>query len=109
MYYMLTGDFQNKLDDQKTGSTVAGIKAEKLKNLEVLLPTFAEQQEIVRILDSLFQKEERAKELSDVIDKIDLIKKAILARAFRGELGTNDPNDESSLGLLKECLKSNEM
>ncbi len=40
-----------------------------------------------------------------MIDKIDLMKKAILARAFRGELGTNDPNEESAIELLKECLK----
>ncbi|RBP61045.1 hypothetical protein DES36_11544 [Alkalibaculum bacchi] len=38
------------------------------------------------------------------IDKIDLIKKAILARAFRGELGTNDSSEGSAVELLKECL-----
>ena len=31
------------------------------------------------------------------LEQIDLIKKAILARAFRGELDTNDPNEELSL------------
>jgi len=33
------------------------------------------------------------------------MKKAILARAFRGELGTNDPEEESAVELLKEVLK----
>ena len=66
------------------------------------LPTFPEQQEIVRILDNLLEKEQRARELCDVIDKIDLMRKAILARAFRGELGTNDPSEESVVGLLEE-------
>lgn len=28
----------------------------------------------------------------------------ILARAFRGELGTNDPADESAVELLKRIL-----
>ena len=32
------------------------------------------------------------------------MKKAILARAFRGELGTNDPADESAEGMLKRVL-----
>lgn len=32
------------------------------------------------------------------------MKKTILARAFRGELGTNNPNEESALGLLREVL-----
>ena len=50
------------------------------------LPPFAEQKEIVRRLESIFEKEERAKELCDKTEKIELMKKAILARAFRGLL-----------------------
>ena len=57
------------------------------------LPTFDEQIEIVRILESLFAKMQQAKEAAEaVLAQIDTMKKAILARAFRGELGTNDPN-----------------
>lgn len=48
------------------------------------------------------KKEQKAKEIYNVIEKIDLIKKAILARAFRGELGTNDPREESAVELLKD-------
>ncbi len=33
------------------------------------------------------------------------MKKAILAKDFRGELGTNDPQEESDVDLLKEVLK----
>ena len=39
--------------------------------------------------------------LEQVISQIDTMKKSILARAFRGELGTNDPSDESAEELLK--------
>jgi len=103
MYYMQTGMFQDKLSEQKTGSTVAGIKAAKLKLLTILTPTLPEQQEIVRLLDSLLEKEQRARELcEDVIGQVDLMKKAILARAFRGELGTGDVGDESAVGLLED-------
>ena len=35
------------------------------------------------------------------------MKKAILARAFRGELGTNDPTEESAVELLKSVLMGN--
>ncbi len=82
----------------------ANISITQSRNLSISLPSLPEQQEIVRILDGLFEKEQRARELCDVIDKIDLIKKAILARAFRGELGTNDPSEESAMELLKEAL-----
>ena len=40
-----------------------------------------------------------------VLEKIDLLKKSILARAFRGELGTNAPTEESALELLKEAIR----
>ena len=33
------------------------------------------------------------------------MKKSILARAFRGELGTNDPSEESAVELLKEIIR----
>ena len=74
-------------------------------SLPVRVPTLGEQTEIVRILDSLFAKEQQAKEAAEaVLEKIDLLKKSILARAFRGELGTNDPTEESALELLKSVL-----
>ena len=48
----------------------------------------------------------QAKEAAEaVLEKIDLLKKSILARAFRGELGTNDPTEESAVELLREILK----
>ncbi len=47
----------------------------------------------------------QVKEIAEqVIDQIDNLKKSILARAFRGELGTNDPDDESAVELLKRVL-----
>ena len=105
MHYMLDESFQTKLQDQKTGSTVAGIKAAKLKLIPIVLPCVDEQLEVVRILDSLFAKEQQAKEAAEaVLEKIDLLKKSILARAFRGELGTNDPSEESALEQLKAVL-----
>ena len=72
--------------------------------IEVPLPSEKEQTEIVRILDDLLAKEQQAKEAAEgVLEQIDLMKKAILARAFRGELGTNDPREESAVELLKTC------
>ena len=68
------------------------------------IPSVVEQSRIVRILDDLLAKEQQAKEAAEgVLEQIDLIKKAILARAFRGELGTNNPSEESAVKLLKTC------
>ena len=69
------------------------------------MPTLSEQTEIVRIIDDLLAKEQQAKELAEnALAKVDLIKKAILAHAFRGELGTNNPADEPAVELLKRVL-----
>lgn len=82
----------------------ANISVTQSRNLVIPLPSVSEQIEIVRILDDLLAKERRAKEAAeDVLEQIDLIKKAILDRAFRGELGTNDPSEESAVELLKTC------
>ena len=71
----------------------------------ITVPTLAEQKEIVRLLDQIIEKSQQAKETAGaVIEQIDAMKKAVLARAFRGELGTNDPKEESSVELLKEIL-----
>ena len=48
---------------------------------------------------------QKAKEAAEgVLEQIDLIKKAILARAFRGELGTNDPSEDSAIKLLERSF-----
>ena len=86
------------------GVNQSNINAKKIAAFTIPTPSIPEQTEIVRILDGIFEKEKQAKELASVIEKIDLMKKAILARAFRGELSTNDPSEESALELLKEIL-----
>lgn len=78
-----------------------------LEEYRVNLPTLPEQKEMVRLLDDIFQKEEAAKELLEVAEKIELLKKSILARAFRSELGTNNLDEESAFELLKMILSEN--
>lgn len=73
--------------------------------VESLISEIKEQTEIVRILDTLLDKEQKSKEPPPKGEKqIDLIKKAILSRAFRGQLGTNDPSEESAIELLKTAI-----
>ncbi len=87
------------------GINLPRVSEKDILSYSINLPTLPEQQEIVRILDSIFAKETEAKELVSVIDKIDLIKKSILSKAFCGELGTNDAKDGKSIELLKEILE----
>ena len=83
----------------------ANISLTQSRNLQIYLPTLDEQTEIVRIIDNLLAKEQQAHSIAqNAIAKIDLIKKSILARAFRGQLATNNPADESAIELLKRVL-----
>ncbi len=112
----ITGDFLNYAlntvsarrycDSVKTdGVNQSNINAKKIGAYHFEVPYIEEQQEIVRILDSLFAKEQQAKEAAEaVLDQIDLIKKSILSRAFRGTLGTNDPTEPSSTELIKKIF-----
>ena len=97
---------KNLVSENKRGMALAHFNVKGYSGLPIRVPTLEEQREIVRILDSLFAKEQQAKEAAEaVLEKIDLLKKSILARAFRGELGTNDPTEESALELLKEAIR----
>ena len=106
LYYCLVypATLDEVISDTKGVVGQANISVTQSRNLNIPVPSLAEQYEIVHILDSFFDKEQKAKELIDVINKIDMIKKSILARAFRGELGTNDPSEESALKLLTEVV-----
>lgn len=82
------------LEENCVGSTMKNLNEKVVKGLPVPDFTISEQTEIVRILDALLDKERRARDLAEsVIAQIDGMKKAILARAFRGELGTNVPGE----------------
>ena len=76
-----------------------------MEEYRINLPSIEEQAEILRIVDMMVQKEQQvAVNCENVIEQIDLMKKSILAKAFRGELGTNNLEEESSIELLKNIL-----
>lgn len=102
LYYFLLRECE-RLKFEGNG-LIPGISRKDILDLNILLPTLEEQQEIVNILDKLLAKYNKIKNLEQQLEKIELLKKAILAKAFRGELGTNNPDEESAENLLKEIL-----
>ncbi len=87
--------------EKGTGSSIPQLTVPVVKEKRLPVPPIEEQQEIVRILDSLFAKEQQVLVAAQAaLTQIDVIKKSILARAFRGELGTNDPAEESAVNLI---------
>lgn len=102
LYYFLLRECE-RLKFEGNG-LIPGISRKDILDLNILLPTLEEQQEIVNILDKLLAKYNKIKNLEQQLEKIELLKKAILAKAFRGKLGTNNPDEESAENLLKEIL-----
>ena len=96
---------QKQLEAEAPATAQKNINLKVLNEITFRCPRIIEQQEIVRILDNLLEKEQQTQEqLEPILDQIDMMKKSILARAFRGELGTNDPSEESAMEFLKEIL-----
>ena len=93
------------LEENCVGSTMKNLNEKIIKSLPVPNYTKEQQKAIVDTLNHLLRKEQHAKEAAEaVLAQIDTMKKAILARAFRGELGTNDPAEESAEELIKAVL-----
>ncbi len=104
-YYMLSDEFLEQASTAGSRSVLPKINQKELSKVMVRMTSLEEQQAIVIILDSIFEKGQQAKESAEaVLAQIDNMKKAILARAFRGELGTNDPEEESAANFLSPIL-----
>ena len=84
-YYFMCNYWEFR--EKAVGGNQLNYSATMISNWTINLPTLPEQQEVVRILDAVLEKERTAKEAAEnVLEQIDLLKKSILARAFRGEL-----------------------
>lgn len=89
LYFSMSTMYRNQIVNLASGNQdgMRNISQKNLLKIRIMLPMKEEQQEIVRILDTLLEKERQVKEAAEeVLERIDLMKKSILAKAFRGEL-----------------------
>lgn len=103
IYYVLIERTED-IKYRASGTTFKEISALEFGKTLVPLPPLEEQQEIVRVLDEVLENENKVKELLELEERIDILEKSILHKAFKGELGTQNSSDESALELLKEIL-----
>jgi type I restriction enzyme S subunit len=92
---------KNKVDVAR-----ANLSLKDISLIPIPIPPIEEMEYIVKVISSVLRYEEKFIEKLSVFEDLDIIKKSILSKAFRGELGTNDPTDEHAIELLKEVLKS---
>ena len=92
-------------NDSSTAQPV--ISGQKIYGLLVVLPHFDEQTEIVRRVETLFAFADRLEaRLAQAQTAATRLTPALLAKAFRGELVPQDPNDEPAAELLRRLASS---
>ena len=88
-------------------TSVAAIYQRSLFGLNVSLPSIEEQTEIVRRVEILFAYADRLEaRLQSARTAADRLTPALLAKAFRGELVPQDPNDEPAIELLRRLREA---
>lgn len=104
-WYFVSDVGLKQMQNKQRGATKIGLGLQDIRNIILKIPTLPEQHEIVRLIDALLARERAAQQAAEqALASIDLMKKSILARAFRGELSTNKASEASALELLKQVL-----
>jgi type I restriction enzyme S subunit len=94
-----------RTNDSSTAQPV--ISGQKIYPLAAKLPSLAEQAEIVRRVESLFVLADKVQAQYEAARaRVDKLTPALLAKAFRGELVPQDPNDEPAEKLLERLRAS---
>ncbi len=110
LFYLRSEVFRDIFFSCETGGVNQGnVSSKFVENIEFKLPSIDEQRVIASLLKDVMDKENQAKEISMcIVDEINAMKKSILEKAFRGELGTHDSSDSSALNELKNILSKEE-
>ncbi|WP_269774695.1 restriction endonuclease subunit S [Bacillus siamensis] len=102
-YYIST--IKNDLEHYAPATAQKNINLKILNEVLVPVPSLREHEVIMDKIKNLLDKEYEASQYLFLENSIELLKQSILSKAFRGELGTNDPSEENAIELLKEVLR----
>ena len=87
---------------QAVGGAQPNLNLKKVREITIRLPSLVEQTEIVRRVEQLFAFADQLEaKVAAAKSRIDHLTQSILAKAFRGELVAQDPNDEPASVLLE--------
>ncbi|WAS06285.1 restriction endonuclease subunit S [Gloeomargaritales cyanobacterium VI4D9] len=105
LYFLLSCEKSRQyLRNRATGTagSMPKINQATLISLPIELPPLEEQKEIVRRIEERFAKIDKLEqEYQKAVKLCDRLEQATLAKAFRGELVPQDPNDEPASVLLE--------
>lgn len=102
LYVLGSEQIKSQAFDVATGTAQLTIALGGLRKFQIPLPTLEEQKEIVQRVEKLFKAidlmEQEYQKASKLCDRLE---QATLAKAFRGELVPQNPDDEPASALLE--------
>jgi type I restriction enzyme S subunit len=102
IYYFLLGF---DITEYSASTAVPTLNRNNLRNIMINVPPLEEQHEIVRRVEKLFHFADSLEvKYKKAMQRVEKIEQSVLAKAFRGELAPQDPNDEPAEELLKRIL-----
>ena len=109
LYALGSDQIQKQALNIATGTAQLTIPLGGLRNFQIQLPSLEEQKEIVRRVEKMFAKIDMIEqEYQKAVKLCDRLEQATLAKAFRGELVPQDPNDEPASVLLEQVKREKE-
>lgn len=98
---------QKNVASNQVGIAQQHFNVGSMKKMAIELPSLAEQKEIVRLVDQYFAFAETIEaQVKKAQARVDNLTQSILAKAFRGELVAQDPNDEPADKLLERIAQA---
>ncbi|EJE4173288.1 restriction endonuclease subunit S [Vibrio parahaemolyticus] len=89
------------------GGNQPNLNLNKVREISIRLPPKEEQKEIVRLVDQYFAFADTIEvQVKKAQARVDNLTQSILAKAFRGELVEQDPNDEPADKLLERIAQA---
>ncbi|MEL3972058.1 restriction endonuclease subunit S [Rossellomorea oryzaecorticis] len=81
----------------KSGTTVNSIEFEKFKHHEIIIPPIDVLEKKIKKIEYTIEREESVNQVLNLNNLIENLTSAILLKAYRGELGTNDPSELTTI------------
>ena len=101
-YFLESPQVFRTAEELATGTAQKTLSLNSLRNFQINLPDLEEQTEIVRLVDQYFAFANTIeKQVQKAQQRVDKLTQSILAKAFRGELVPQNPDDEPADELLK--------